>query len=49
MKRLVGYIRQSLRMIHTSSPERQVEIIEAWAKAHGYIIAHIYQDIGGKR
>src|SRR5271157_4327752 len=49
MKRLVGYIRQSLHDAASSSPERQVEIIEAWAKAHGYIVAQIYRDIGGKR
>jgi DNA invertase Pin-like site-specific DNA recombinase len=49
MKRLVGYIRQSLHDAASSSPERQAEIIEAWAKAHGYIVAKIYRDIGGKR
>jgi DNA invertase Pin-like site-specific DNA recombinase len=49
MKRLVGYIRQSLQDAASSSPERQLEIIEAWAKAHGYIVTKIYRDIGGKR
>ena len=49
MKRLVGYIRQSLQDAASSSPERQLEIIESWAKAHGYVIAKVYRDIGGKR
>ena len=49
MKRLAGYIRQSLNDPSSSSPERQLEIIEAWAKARGYIVAKIYQDIGGRR
>ena len=49
MKRLVGYIRQSLQDAASCSPERQAEIIEAWAKAHGYIVAQIYRDIGGNR
>ena len=49
MKRLAAYIRQSLQDAASSSPERQLEVVEAWAKAHGYVIAHIYKDVGGKR
>ena len=49
MKRLAAYIRQSLNDPSSSSPERQLEVIENWAKAHGYVIVHIYQDLGGKR
>lgn len=49
MKRLAAYILQSLNDPSSSSPERQLEIIEAWAKVRGVIIAHIYQDVGGKR
>ena len=49
MKRLAAYIRQSLNDSSSSSPERQLEIIEAWAKSRGYVIAQIYRDVGGKR
>ena len=49
MKRLVEYIRQSLQDAASSSPERQLEMIEAWAKAHGYSSAHMDRDIGGRR
>ena len=49
MKRLAAYIRQSLNDPSSSSPERQLQIIEAWAKAHDYVIVHIYRDVGGKR
>ncbi len=49
MKHLVGYIRQSLQDAASSSPERQADIIESWAKAHDAIITQVYRDIGGKR
>lgn len=49
MKRYVGYIRQSLHDSSSSSPERQRDIIEAWAKSHGIIISVYYIDVGGKR
>ncbi len=49
MKRHVAYIRQSLHDSSSSSPERQRDIIEAWAKTHGIIISHYYIDIGGRR
>ena len=49
MKRLVGYIRQSLQDAASSSPERQAEIIETWAKSRDLVITRIYKDIGGKR
>jgi hypothetical protein len=49
MKRLVGYIRQSFQDAASSSPERQLEIIESWAKTHDTIITQVYKDIGGKR
>ena len=34
MKTIAAYIRQSLNDPSSSSPERQLEVIEAWAKAH---------------
>ncbi len=49
MKHLVGYIRQSLQDAASSSPERQLEIIESWAKTRDAIITQVYRDIGGKR
>ena len=49
MKIIVGYIRQSLNDPSSSSPERQLEVIEKWAEVRGVVISHIYQDIGAKR
>ena len=49
MKRHVAYIRQSLHDSSSSSPERQRDIIEAWAKTHNIVISQYYIDVGGKR
>ena len=43
MKRLVGYIRQSLQDAASSSPERQAEIIETWAQSRDLVITRIYE------
>ena len=48
MKRLAGYIRQSLQDAASSSPERQAEIIETWAQSRDLVITRIYKDIGAK-
>ena len=49
MNRHVAYVRQSLHDSTSSSPERQRDIIEAWASSHGIIISQYYIDIGGRR
>lgn len=49
MKRHVAYIRQSLHDSSSSSPARQRDIIESWAKARTIIISQFYCDIGGRR
>ena len=49
MIRVAPYIRQSLNDKSSSSPERQLDVINSWCKSRDLIPGPVYRDLGGKR